>query len=100
MDKVFSHAAATLVSQHMLMRIFWFLEKSHTNSLGAKDPATRRPRLRLCTNETRNVLAGRRGMGNPRFAKCTVRNVCAEPSLPRMGTILRKAYLNETPSRR
>ena len=43
-----------------------------------------------------NVIAGRRGTGNPRFAKCMTRNVCAEPSLSRMGKILRKAYLNDS----
>lgn len=98
MDTVFLHAVATLVSQYTLMRIFWFLEKSHTHTppLGVKDPATRRPRLRLCMSETKHVFAGRRGMGNPRFAKCTVRNACAEPLLSRVGKILRKAYLNDS----
>lgn len=86
-----------LVSQHMLMRIFWFLEKSHAHSQRVKDSATRQPRLRLCMSVTKkNVIAGRRGMGNPRFAKCTIRNVCTEPSPSRMGKILRKAYLNDS----
>lgn len=42
----------------------------------------------------KNVIAGHRGTGNQRFAKCTGRNVCAELSLPRMGKTLRTAYLN------
>lgn len=85
------------VSQQMLMRIFWFLEKSLSHTWQVKDAGTRRPRLRFCMSITmKNVLTGHRGIGNPRFAKHKIRNVCAEPSLSRMRKILRKAYLNDS----
>lgn len=85
------------VSQHMLMGIFWSLEKSHTLSWQAKDSATRRPRLRLCMTVTKIIIIpGRRGTNNTRFAKRTIKNVCAEASLYRMGKTLRNAHLHDS----
>lgn len=42
-----------------------------------------------------NVTAGHGATGNPRWAKSMRRNVCAQPSLSRVGKILLKAYLND-----
>lgn len=87
MDRVFSYAIANVSEPaHAYENILVPGKKSHAHSQRVKDSATRQPRLRLCMSVTKkNVIAGRRGMGNPRFAKCTIRNVCTEPSPSRMG---------------
>lgn len=52
-------------------------------------------RRTLHERNQKNVTARHGATGNPRFAKCTIRNVCAEPSHSRVGKILLKAYLND-----
>lgn len=59
--------------------------KSHTHGEGRA----------LHQRNQKNVTGGRGATGNPRLAKSTIRNVCAEPSLSRVGKTLPKAYLND-----